>query len=129
MKEFGDFRTATTHPQNSTKSALTSGSSQSSFDAITDYTYDVNGNLNLDNNKAISSITYNHLNLPLVITVTGKGAITYTYDASGNKLQKVVAETGQPTKTTLYLDGAVYENDVLQFFPDESPSDLNKRII
>ena len=33
-----------------------------------DYNYDVNGNLTLDHNKAISSITYNHLNLPLVIT-------------------------------------------------------------
>jgi hypothetical protein len=50
-----------------------------------DYAYDVNGNLNLDNNKAISSITYNYLNLPSVITVTGKGSISYTYDAAGNK--------------------------------------------
>lgn len=80
-----------------------------------DYSYDANGNMNLDNNKAISSITYNHLNLPQTITVTGKGTISYTYDASGNKLQKTVTETGQPVKTTLYLAGAVYENDVLQF--------------
>lgn len=36
-----------------------------------DYSYDVNGNLVLDNNKAISNITYNHLNLPSQITVTG----------------------------------------------------------
>jgi hypothetical protein len=36
-----------------------------------DYSYDANGNLTLDNNKAISSITYNHLNLPSIITVTG----------------------------------------------------------
>ncbi len=84
-----------------------------------DYTYDVNGNLTLDNNKAISSITYNHLNLPSVITVTGKGTITYTYDAAGNKIQKTVAETGQPVKTTLYIGGAVYENDVLQFITHE----------
>ncbi|WP_052323998.1 RHS repeat-associated core domain-containing protein [Flavihumibacter sp. ZG627] len=34
-----------------------------------------------------SSITYNHLNLPQVITVTGKGTITYTYDAAGNKVK------------------------------------------
>lgn len=80
-----------------------------------DYSYDVNGNLELDNNKAISSITYNYLNLPSVITVTGKGTITYTYDAAGNKLQKTVAETGQPSKTTTYAGAAVYENDVLQF--------------
>ncbi|MFT3982217.1 MAG: DUF6443 domain-containing protein [Ferruginibacter sp.] len=84
-----------------------------------DYSYDVNGNLTLDKNKSISSITYNHLNLPAVITVTGKGTITYTYDAAGNKLKKEVAETGESTKTTLYLFGAVYENDVLQFLAHE----------
>ena len=57
--------------------------------------------------------------MPTVITVTGKGTISYTYDAAGNKLQKVVAETGQPTKTTLYVAGTVYENDVLQFIGHE----------
>jgi RHS repeat-associated protein len=85
----------------------------------TDYSYDVNGNLIADNNKKISSITYNYLNLPSVITVTGKGTITYTYDAAGNKLQKTIAETGQSSKTTLYVGGAVYENDVLQFLGHE----------
>jgi YD repeat-containing protein len=42
-----------------------------------------------------------------VITVTGKGTITYTYDAAGNKLKKEINETGQPLKTTLYIGGAV----------------------
>ncbi|HMJ47151.1 MAG TPA: DUF6443 domain-containing protein, partial [Ferruginibacter sp.] len=96
--KLGDFKTNATHPQSGTKSALTLTSTQSQFDAITDYTYDLNGNLTLDNNKAISSISYNHLNLPFVISVSGKGTITFTYDASGNKLKKEVAETGQPTK-------------------------------
>jgi hypothetical protein len=65
-----------------------------------DYSYDGNGNLTLDNNKAISSITYNHLNLPSVITVTGKGTITYTYDATGNKIKKVTVDnTVNPSKT------------------------------
>jgi RHS repeat-associated protein len=103
----------------------------------TDYTYDVNGNLTLDNNKKISSITYNYLNLPSVITVTGKGNITYTYDASGNKLQKLTADnstTGKTiTTTTTYINGFVYESkttapadaanpdytDVLQFTAHE----------
>lgn len=84
-----------------------------------DYTYDANGNLNLDNNKAISSITYNHLNLPMVITITNKGTITYTYDAAGNKVKKEVNENLQPLKTTLYLGGAIYENDVMQFLGTE----------
>lgn len=83
-----------------------------------DYSYDVNGNLILDENKAISGITYNHLNLPSEITVTGKGTITYTYDAAGNKLKKVTVDnTVSPAKTTttLYMNGFIYENDVLQF--------------
>ncbi|MCU7549221.1 DUF6443 domain-containing protein [Chitinophagaceae bacterium LB-8] len=99
-----------------------------------DYGYDPNGNLITDLNKRIGTttgvdlssggaISYNHLNLPTQIIVKDdngnqKGTITYVYDAAGNKLKKVVAETGQPTKTTLYLFGT-YEDDVLQFLPQE----------
>jgi RHS repeat-associated protein len=115
--KLGDFRTAASHT--SVKSALTPASLQAQFDAVTDYNYDANGNLSLDNNKDISSITYNYLNLPSVISVTGKGTITYVYDAGGNKLKKIVNETGQPAKTTVYVAGAVYENDVLQFLSQE----------
>ena len=87
-----------------------------------DYGYDANGNLIFDKNKNIGSITYNHLNLPLVITLPGKGSITYTYDAAGNKLQKKVVETGHTlqynngnyvvdvTSTTHYMGGFVYES-------------------
>ncbi|MFM9908232.1 MAG: hypothetical protein ACKVOW_02720, partial [Chitinophagaceae bacterium] len=79
-----------------------------------DYLYDDNGNLTIDKNKKITAITYNHLNLPLVITikkddgVTDKGTISYTYDASGNKLQKTVLDkTVTPNKTTVttYVGG------------------------
>jgi len=76
----------------------------------------------LSNYKGISSITYNYLNLPDVITVANKGTVTYTYDAAGNKLKKeVVDNTTTPAKTTttLYLGGAVYENDELQFIGHE----------
>ncbi len=65
---------------------------------------------------------YNHLNLPSVITVTGKGTITYTYDAAGNKLKKTTVDnTVSPAKTTVtsYINGFVYENDELQFFGHE----------
>ncbi len=90
----------------------------------TDYAYDANGNLTKDNNKSISSITYNYLNLPSVITITGKGTITYTYDAAGNKLKKVTQEnnatvpfnginyTTNITTTTSYIGGSVYESKV-----------------
>jgi RHS repeat-associated protein len=84
-----------------------------------DYDYDFNGNSKFDNNKNISSIVYNHLNLPSVFTVSGKGTITYTYDGFGNKLKKEIAETGQSLKTSLYVGPMVYENDVLQFIAHE----------
>jgi RHS repeat-associated protein len=75
----------------------------------TDYEYDLNGNLTLDNNKNISSITYNHLNLPMVITVTGKGTITYYYDAKGNKLRKVTVENNIP----VLLNGNNYTSNII----------------
>ena len=56
--------------------------------------YDANGNLKTDANKSISNITYNYLNLPEQISVTGKGTITYTYDALGGKRSKTVTESG-----------------------------------
>ncbi|KAA2238600.1 hypothetical protein F0L74_20465 [Chitinophaga agrisoli] len=87
-----------------------------------DYDYDANGNLATDLNKGIDTIIYNHLNLPELITVTGKGSIQYKYDATGNKLQKVVTDnTGSPAKvtTTTYIGGFVYQNDTLQFLGHE----------
>jgi RHS repeat-associated protein len=87
-----------------------------------DYTYDMNGNLISDYNKSISSITYNYLNLPGVITITGKGTITYLYDAAGNKLKKTtVDQTVVPNKTTVYTYAGdyIYRNggtvDTLEF--------------
>ena len=83
-----------------------------------DYAYDGNGNLIMDNNKSISSVAYNHLNLPGTITVSGKGTITYTYDATGIKLKKTTVE-GTKTTTTLYVGNFVYQNDTLQFISHE----------
>lgn len=86
--------------------------------SLDDYTYDNNGNLTVDKNKNITSITYNYLNLPQVIT-TNKGTITYTYDAAGRKLKKEVNETGVGIKTTNYVGGFVYENNLLQLIAQE----------
>lgn len=107
LTTLGDFRTLASHPQSSVKNLAT-------INSITDYDYDANGNLSLDNNKGITSITYNLLNLPAVITL-GSKTITYTYDAMGEKVQKVVAEPGQPARTVAYVNGEVFENGVLQF--------------
>lgn len=83
-----------------------------------DYSYDGNGNMNIDNNKKVSKITYNVLNLPSSISFAGKGVITYFYDAGGNKLQKITVDsTVSPVKTTIinYCGGIVFQNDTLQF--------------
>ncbi|HEV8286375.1 MAG TPA: DUF6443 domain-containing protein [Chitinophagaceae bacterium] len=89
-----------------------------------DYGYGANGNLLYDRNKKIDWINYNYLNLPEGITIRDKSdvtnAIIYKYDAAGNKIQKEVYVGGVPPgKVTLYIAGAVYENDVLQFISHE----------
>jgi RHS repeat-associated protein len=87
---------------------------------LDDYTYDVNGNLTADKNKKITNISYNYLNLPQQISVnkddgTAKGTITYTFDATGMKLKKTVADyLNATTTTTLYISGFEYRNDTLQ---------------
>jgi RHS repeat-associated protein len=82
-----------------------------------DYSYDGNGSMIQDNNKDISYIHYNHLNLPDSIVVTGKGFIKYIYDAAGIKLKKVTTE-GTKVTSTLYMYGN-FVNDTLQFLPQE----------
>ncbi|WP_430906559.1 hypothetical protein [Maribacter sp. 2-571] len=60
----------------------------------TEYTYDANGNLLTNANKGITSIIYNHLNLPTKITVNGNandGTIDYVYDVTGTKLKKTIS--------------------------------------
>jgi len=87
-----------------------------------DYSYDGNGNLTADLNKKITSITYNHLNLPDVITVDGRNTITYQYDANGRKLKKTVLDnTGTTPVTTTYdYAGAfVYKRDSLELISHE----------
>ncbi|MFH7010857.1 DUF6443 domain-containing protein [Flavobacterium sp. FlaQc-52] len=82
-----------------------------------DYTYDANGNLIVDKNKKITAITYNYLNLPKKITFGTTGSIEYIYNSAGQKLEKIVNETGKPVVTTNYLGGFQYKDSVLEFFP------------
>ncbi len=83
-----------------------------------DYEYDLNGNLTSDANKDITTISYNHLNLPLNIVVGGSnpGTISFVYDGDGVKLKKIIAPTSGATREIEYLNGNVYENGELQFF-------------
>ncbi len=83
---------------------------------IDDYQYDANGNMTFDYNKGITAITYNHLNLPTLVTMGTKGTIAYTYDAAGNKLQKTVTDqTVSPNKISnfFYAGAFVYRSSYL----------------
>ena len=86
-----------------------------------DFEYDDNGNMIIDRNKGISSITYNHLNLPETVSISnseGTGTIAYIYDAMGTKLKKIITE-GATTVNTEYANTFVYENGQLQFFANQ----------
>jgi len=85
-----------------------------------DYTYDVNGNMTADKNKGITSITYNHLNLPLQVTKSTGDYIKYVYDATGHKLsQQVYTAANVLKKKTDYLGEFLYQNDSLYFINHE----------
>lgn len=89
----------------------------SATNAVDDYAYDANGNMILDNNKNITAITYNHLNLPtkIMFSTNGSPSISYIYDAIGKKLQKIVRTYSSKTQTTTtvdtyYLNGFQYKS-------------------
>ena len=90
-----------------------------------DFAYDASGNMISDKNKNITSVAYNHLDLPVRIVFGGdlNTRVDYMYDASGAKLQKTVVQYNPVgdhsivlTSVTDYL-GFQYKDGVLQFFP------------
>jgi RHS repeat-associated protein len=91
---------------------------QSSIGSTNPYTYDVNGNMITDQAKGISSISYNHLNLPEVVVFSPSRSIDYTYDATGMKVSKLVRD-GSATTITTYAGNYIYEtvngNEKLKF--------------
>ena len=68
------------------------------------------------------TITYNHLNLPLVITFTNSSGtaqprrLEYIYDASGVKLRKTVFLNNVAVDTRDYINGIEYVGGVLDRF-------------
>ena len=94
-------------------------------DPENDYTYDQFGNMTKDQNKHITNIEYNHLNLPTAIHFDNNRNILFGYDANGVKMKKEVT-SNTIDKLTLYMDGFQYLNKqansvnnktLLQFFP------------
>lgn len=64
----------------------------------TDYFYDENGNMTSDLNKGLT-ISYNYLNLPVMVSFSDGSTISYLYNATGAKLQKTVTNTPQNNST------------------------------
>lgn len=79
-----------------------------------DYDYDENGNLIKDENKGITDIDYNHLNLPIKVYFGSTKRIEYIYTSSGVKLEKKVINSS--TTTTQYSGSFIYENGILRHF-------------
>jgi RHS repeat-associated protein len=99
-------------------SAHTKGFKDSPDNSVDDYTYDAYGNLKTDRNKGITSITYNHVNLPVEIIFNNSATtkINYIYNADGTKVKKTVTN-GSTVTSTEYLGSYQYVNAVLDFFP------------
>ncbi|WP_081873892.1 DUF6443 domain-containing protein [Chryseobacterium sp. JM1] len=97
LKEVGTGNALSGYP-------LSSGSTGSTI------SYDLNGNMTVQQDKGIS-IQYNYLNLPGKVIQNAK-VTDYTYRADGVKVRKLFG-----TDTTDYLDGFQYENGTLKFFP------------
>ena len=49
---------------------------------VKEYAYDANGNMTMDLNRGIESITYDWNNMPREITFTSGAKTRYTYDAA-----------------------------------------------
>ncbi len=102
-------------------SAVSEGFKDGTNLSLNDYAYDANGNMTLDKNKNITSITYNHLNLPVEVKFNDSDSqsIGYVYDATGIKLQKIVHNNGDTTITS-YTGNYTYEQtqsgEVLKYF-------------
>ncbi|MBB4807950.1 RHS repeat-associated protein [Chryseobacterium defluvii] len=77
------------------------------YDSSDDYAYDSNGNMIRDDNKKISSIKYNYLDLPTEIIFSDNNKIYYAYRADGTKIRK--------TKVTYYAGAGSSSNEVIEY--------------
>ena len=86
----------------------------SQYEKVPEYYYDTNGNMIKDNNKELSQIIYNRLNLPELIVYGKSRTIKYTYDAAGIKLAKEIYDAGSISRTD-YIGNYIYENRQLKY--------------
>ena len=76
------------------------------------YIYDGNGNVTTDGRTGVV-LTYNALNLPATALKTGVN-LAYTYDATGNKLNKVSSGVARD-----YISGIEYQNGAIEVIHTE----------
>lgn len=80
-----------------------------------DYGYDANGNLIRDANKGITSISYNMLDRPELVTFADGRIIRYTYLSSAEKLkQEVFTAAGALKVKRDYIGDVLYCNDTIR---------------
>jgi RHS repeat-associated protein len=74
------------------------------------YTYNTNGSLITDTKKTITTpIVYNELDLPSLVTIsTPAKTLTYKYDATGKKLERITKTGATVTEDRVYDDGIEY---------------------
>ena len=80
-------------------------------DMITEYTYDAMGNMTSDQNKEITNIVYNHLQLVESIVFGDGTTIAYTYDAGGSRLSKTITDGGGNELGKVDYAGLIEYND------------------
>ena len=98
------------------KDEINDNSNNNNNGNVNDYGYDTYGNMTSDDNKNITGIVYNHLNLPTRINFGTGDKIEYLYGATGQKQAKKVFYN-ESFVTTDYLDGFQYTDAKLNFFP------------
>ncbi|WP_156169134.1 DUF6443 domain-containing protein [Kordia jejudonensis] len=80
-----------------------------------DYDYDANGNMTSDKNKDITSISYNYLNLPTQVSFGNGSSISYIYDATGIKQEKIVFDSSlSSSQSTFYAGNYIYKKGSAQ---------------
>ena len=104
-----------------------------------DYTYDANGNMKTDANKAISGgtngITYTHTNLPTLIAVggTNAGKMRYYYTFTGKKVRTEVyigaSSSFANEKTIEYVNGLAFKGGALEFIPTAEGRALSAKYV
>lgn len=81
----------------------------------TDYSYDANGNVTADLNKAITSVNYNTQDQPETVSSSTNGQVDNVYDANGTLVQKTITAPGRATEVYNYWGPFVYANQNLSY--------------